>query len=636
MRALLANTPDNADALNTLALSELALGEFQDAEQHLQEALHKLPNNLSSSEEIAVMRLRRRDFPGAEDVLKKAQAAAPQSADTAVALGQFYILMGRWIEAGAEFQAALRIAAGDPSALLGQAAVETRLGRKEQAEQLYRKLAGLPDKRYQHLHAAYLFAEGQREAGIKEFEKQYKAAPGDRDRRNRLVAAYLVSGRLDAAENVLGAALQTNSKDTDALLQHSQILARLGKNQEAENDLNQVLHFKPDSAEAHYLLAHIYESRGDRRRQNGALSDALRYNPSFLRARVELAQLLALSGSPTGALDALDGAPEAQKRTPAMQLERNLANFAAGDLAAFREGVAQSLRLARTPDALLQDVVIKLSDRDYAGARASLDEVLKQAPDNLRAVEANVYSYTVQNQRKEASKFLIEHAALSKSAAIQEYAGEWLWSEGEHAQARAALSRAKALDAQYMPADLALAQADLTEGKLDQARTTLSRILKADPANFAGQILMAVLETRAENPQAAIEHYRKALEQQPRNPVVLNNLAYLLVEKANQPEEALTHAQQALEVAPGSPDAAGTLGWVFFRKGLYRDALQLLVRAAAQDRDSGERNAIIRKYHLAMTYLEVGDKRKGLEILVRALEQNPNLEEARMAQALFR
>jgi len=37
---------------------------------------------------------------------------------------------------------------------------------------------------------------------------------------------------------------------------------RSGKTQEAENDLNQVLHFKPDSAEAHYLLAHIQESRG--------------------------------------------------------------------------------------------------------------------------------------------------------------------------------------------------------------------------------------------------------------------------------------------------------------------------------------------------------------------------------------
>jgi tetratricopeptide (TPR) repeat protein len=636
MRELLVSSPGNTEALDVLALSELRLGDIDNAEKHLHEALRRLPTSLSSSKELAVVYLRRRDFRSAEDVLKKAQAAAPQLADTSVAIGQFYLFTGRLVDAEAAFQSALRLSPTDPSALLGFAAVETGLGKNAQAEDSYRKLAGLSDKRYQHLHAAYLFAQGQREAATKEFEKLAKASPNDRDARNRVVAAYIVSGRIADAEKALGSALKSNPNDVDALLQRSQILARSGKDQEAENDLNRVIHFRPDSAGAHYVLAQIYRSRGNRSRENAELSEVLRFNPGFLQARTELAQLLALSGSPKGALDVLSNVPEAQKNNLTVLLERNVANLAAGDHAAFREGVAQALRVARTPDTLLQDVVAKFIDKDYAGARASVDEALKLAPENLRALQAKVYTYTVQNQRKAAVEFLAEYAAQSKSAAVQEYAGEWLWSQGAHDLGRGALMRAKTTDPQDLRADVALAHADLSEGKLDRARATLMRVLAADPGNFSARILLASLETQAENPQEAIEQYRRALQQQPHNPLVLNNLAYLLAWKGNQADQALPYAQQALELNPGSADAAGTLGWVLFKMGLYREALPLLTQAASQDRDSTQPNVAIRRYHLAMTYLKLGDKRKGLEALRQALEKNPNLEEARMAQALLR
>jgi Tfp pilus assembly protein PilF len=65
-------------------------------------------------------------------------------------------------------------------------------------------------------------------------------------------------------------------------------------------------------------------------------------------------------------------------------------------------------------------------------------------------------------------------------------------------------------------------------------------------------------------------------------------------------------------------------------------ARQQLLRATAADGNSTERNAVMRKYHLAMTYLKLGDKRRGIETLVEALHQNPNLPEAEMARALIR
>jgi Tfp pilus assembly protein PilF len=272
-------------------------------------------------------------------------------------------------------------------------------------------------------------------------------------------------GKTSSAENVLSAALKTNPHDVDALLQRSQILLASRKTAEAEADLNQVLHFTSDSAVAHYLLATLEQSRGNRARQNAELNEALRCDTALVPARAALAQLMVVSGSPQTALEVLNATPRGQAHSLILMLDRNLANYASGNQQAFREGVAQTLQMARVPDTLLQDAIVKLLDRDYVRAQASVSEALKQDPDNIRGLKATALIYSAQDQPKQASTFLIAYLGQTKSAAVAQFVGQWLWSVGEHAQARAAFTRAKSLDPGYLPADLELARVDLAEGK---------------------------------------------------------------------------------------------------------------------------------------------------------------------------
>jgi tetratricopeptide (TPR) repeat protein len=635
MRDLVQSSPDDLDAVNTLALAELQLGDLPNAEAHLKGVLQRSPDNVSSAVGLAITYLEQHDIFKAEQVLKNAQVAAPHSANASTALAQLYALTGRWTEAEAALENALHISPNDPAALLGLGAVQRQLGKKEAAEQTYRKLAALPDKQYQHLHAAYLFAEGQRDQALKEFEGLAKKSAGDRASRNRLVAAYLLSGRTEAAQSVVSAALKSNPKDMDALLQRSQFLIAAGKIQEAENDLNQLLHFKPDLGEAHYLLAQVRESRGDRSRANTELADALRFNPALLPARIAFARRLALSGSCEAALAVLNSAPKGQDQNLSLILERNVANFSGGHTAAFREGVAQALRAARVPNTLLQDAVVKLTAKDYTGAHVSIEEVLKQDPDDVRAVKAKAFIYIAQRDPQQAVQFLIDYIPRSKSPAVEQFIGEWLWSSGRHAEARTAFARAKMLQPQYLPADLALARADINDGRTDLAWNTLSRVMRADPDNLSALMLLALLESKAGTYDAAIEHYRKAVRLDPHNPEALNNLAYLLADKGNQADEALKYAQQAVEGGSRNPDMLGTLGWVFYQKGLYRQAQQELQSAAEIDGNSTQANAIVRKYHLAMAYAKLGERKKGYELLLQALQQNHTMAEAEIAQAVF-
>jgi tetratricopeptide (TPR) repeat protein len=625
MQGVLQHSPDNVEALDALALNELRLGKWQDAQAHLQQAFDKAPQNIKSAMALASVDLHRHDLKGAEQALKKAVTYAPQSAEAVTALGEFYMMTGQWTEAENQFQAALKIDPRFPPGLIGLASVQVRFGRRSEAEQTYRLLSGLPETQYRHLYAAYLFNEGKRESAIAEFEKQLQQEPGNRDARTRLVAAYQLANRAQDAERVLNAALKRNPIDADALLQRSQFLLRSGRRNEAERDLNQVLHFRPDSAPAHYLLANTYRSPGDQLRRQ-ELEEAVRYDRAFLEARIQLAQELLETDSARAALATLDAAPDQQKRILALVIQRNWTLLTLDNQIEVRKWLDLALRVApRSPELFTQDAVLKLKSRDYSGARASAGDALQQSPEDVRALRILAETYVAQKQPAEAQRAIQDYAARHPmSAPIQQFLGEWLFANGKMDQARAAFSAAKAVNRDSM--DMALARVDIAEGKLDEARKKLTGVLASNSADSEPHLWLGSIEVKAGNNAAAIDQFRKALEADNRNVVALNNLAYLLSNSADQTNEALKFAEKAHELAPDNADTAGTLGWILYRKGVYNTALKYLEEAVAKDGASSSQNAAIRKYHLAMIYLKVGDTTKGLKTLDAAVRINPDIQ----------
>ena len=629
-QAVLAAMPNSPDALSTLAVTELRMGKSEDAEDHLRQALSKFPQHLKSSMALAHLKLARRDFAGAEEVLKKAVEQAPQAAEPPVALGRLYVFLKKPAEAEAQFRRALEIDPKQGPALLDLAALQLQGGQKEQAEQSYKQVAALPQKEYKPAYAFFLYRDGRREAAIAEFEKLAKEDPKDRQARARLVAAYLASNRQAEAEKLLTAALKENPKDVEALWQRSGLYLLTKRPTEAEGDLVQVLRFRPEFAEAHLALSKVHATRGAKLNQRQELNEALRLNPSLLLARLELAQLLLASNSAKSALDLMDQTPETQKQTVPIIGQRNWALIAMGDMAEARKGVDRGLAAGESPDLRVQDGILKMREKDFAGARRSFEMALKQNPEELRALEGLARSYVAQGQSSIATQKLREHVALRpESARLQMFLGQWLQQAGDRVEARAAYTAAKAAEPGQIGADLALAQMDLSEGKVDAARQTLTAVLAAHPKNIGGRLLLAMLEDNVGNYPASVEHYRKVIEAEPNHVIALNNLAYRLATEDALIDEALKLAQQAKELAPDSPAIDDTIGWVFYRKGIYRTAVTHLESAVAKGKDPAA------KYHLAMAYLKSGDRERGKQALDAALKFNPNLAEARAAQQVL-
>jgi tetratricopeptide (TPR) repeat protein len=632
LQTLLDAGENNAEILGALAGVESGLGNQADAEKHLEEAVAKFPKDLGAIVALARVKRARNDLAGAEELLTKAAAQQPPSANAFLALGQYYLSVNKPAEAEKQFQRAHEIEPKSSAPLQILAALQTRMNKVDEAEKAYAQLAALPDPRFRLTHAAFQASRGKSSEAIAETEKLNKQYPDDRNVRTLLAQQYIRAQRSPDAEKLVSAALKKNPKDVDALLQRSAIYLGMGRVDDAQKDTFQALRFRADSAEAHYLMARVYQSRGDVLKQRQVLNEAVRLRPDMLAARLDLAQMLLASNAAQAALELLEAKdmPAPQRNTLGYLIARNRALIALNQTEDARKEVDRGLAIVKAPELYLQDGYLKMEKSDFEGARASLGEALRRRPEDMRLLRMMVRTYVSQKKPDAAVKMVQDYATQHpKSARVQELLAEVSLASGQRQQARAALMAAKAADPDFTPAELGLAQMDMAEGREKEATATLNSLVQRNGKNVAARMMLAAIKEKGGNPSAAMEEYKKILEVQPSNVVVLNNLAYDLVEYGNQQEEALKYAQRATELAPDAPAVENTMGWILYRKGLYSMALPYLEKAAEKEPNAR------RKIHVAMTYIKMGDRERGQLNLLAAAKLDPSIPEIKTAQQML-
>jgi len=618
LNTVLAASPDNPEALDAMALAEIELGKTQDAANRLEATLEKFPSHLSSSVALARLKLRDRNFPEAEAVLKNAVASAPQSSPAALALGQLYVLLGQNDKAEAGFRKAIALDPKNATALLGLASLQMAGKRVDEADRTYRQVSALENKQLRPLHAIFLYRNGKQDAGLAELEKLAKSDPEDRNVRTLLVSAYLERKRADRALDVLTAAIKRNPKDSVDLLQKSELDLQAGQVAQAEQQLKQVLHLEPNSAAAHYALAGVYRKQGSRLSENQELNNTLHADAGMLQARLLLSGNLRAQRQFTSALQICDEAPAQQKNNLALLIERNWALLGNGSTAEVRAVLDRMLHAQRTPSVILQDGALRLQLKDYAGAPTDAEEVLKTNPEDLSAALLAANTYAAEGHPDKAIARLRQLAeSRPQSAPLHLLLGEWQTSEKQFSDARRSFEAAKSADPNSHGADLGLAQLDLQDNKTDAARQRLEAIVKVDSKNVPALLLLAHLDEQAANRVDAVARYRAVLAVDAANLEALNDLAYNLAQQ--NPDEALPLAQQAAEIAPDNPAVQDTLGFVFYRKGDYRNAINYVKTAVTKEPTPR------RQFHLAMCYSKSGDQNLAAKTMAAALEKDPNL-----------
>jgi Flp pilus assembly protein TadD len=121
----------------------------------------------------------------------------------------------------------------------------------------------------------------------------------------------------------------------------------------------------------------------------------------------------------------------------------------------------------------------------------------------------------------------------------------------------------------------------------------------------------------------ARQMYQKVLGLQPENPLASNNLAYVMLQQGGNVDVALAMAQTARRQLPDNPNSADTLGWAYYKKGVYRSAIDLFKEAVKKE---PENTTFV--CHLGMAYAKNGQAAEAKQQLDRVMKIKPDSSEA--------
>ena len=160
-------------------------------------------------------------------------------------------------------------------------------------------------------------------------------------------------------------------------------------------------------------------------------------------------------------------------------------------------------------------------------------------------------------------------------------------------------------------------------GNVPGAQQALERAVEIAPAVIGPRLELAVLLGQIDEIEAAITHYRRILELEPKHVVALNNLAFALAVNQNAPAEGLPLARRAVTLAPASATILDTLAWIEHLLGDHHEASKRLAEAIRRDPNDPEF-----RLHAAAVHAAIGARGPAEVELKEALRLNPALAES--------
>ena len=129
-------------------------------------------------------------------------------------------------------------------------------------------------------------------------------------------------------------------------------------------------------------------------------------------------------------------------------------------------------------------------------------------------------------------------------------------------------------------------------GRKRLADFELNKLLETGYMAASVYAAIAFVAWEQNDTEKCLSYYQKSLEKDPDNVSSLNGLGYVLACSDKDLTKALSLCKQAVKSSPKSAACLDSLGWVYYKLGLYEDALKYLSQAEKID----TQNTLIAKH----------------------------------------
>lgn len=608
LAAVLQQAPDNGPALVLAGEIELRSGNLGLAEQHLGNASRGQASPMA--QRLLAATYLRQNRPGkAVDVLQPLlQQPGPKDANLMLLAGEAYLANGE-VRRAAEFYEASKAAGANEVAArtrLGQIAVnrgDFERGAEElQAASTMSAEKVEPDLLLVALHLLRREPEKALSAARAFIKKQPQNPLG------HVLAGTAQMARQDraGARQSFEAALKIKADHVPALRGLTDLDLAEGRSADAQRRYDALLAKKPDDEQLLVAAAELQERTGKVDEAGKTFRKAVAANPRSPASYVALVQYHLRRKDPKAALavaqEAVSSNPEQIRLVELLGMTQEAAG-AGQD--AIRTLMSLVLLEPHALAPLVRLAQIQVRQRDFDGAASTLIRAQKKAPEDDGVVRDLVNVYLQGGKVEQA----LGVAKDLQARRPQDAAGHALegdvrafakkWPEAERAY-RAALKA----DPRSSEVAVKTYGVIAVTGRRKESAEFAADWMARHPTDVPMRMLVAEAALGAKDYPVAVQQYEALLRSDTNNAQALNNLAWALGELKDP--RAISMAVRAAELAPNSPSVLDTLGMLHLKIGDPTKGLEVLERVRQLDPQRMDL-----RMHYAMALLQTGRTQEG-------------------------
>ncbi len=622
LREIVKNDPGNMAARVDLASFLARTEQVDKAEQALRDTVAADPDDAQRYLLLAEFLAAKRDKQAAIDELSKAAADKPELTDLRFALVKLYLANEQRDEAVKALEDVIKQQGTDPAGLrarviLARLLAAADMGDERVPELIAEVLKENPGDNDALLVKGKLAAYQKNFAeAIGDFRSVLKDQPDSEEVLLLLSAAHLANGEKELAVDTLKSGVEINPGSVALHLRLANLLARQGDIDSALRQVDLVLKDDAKNQRALQVKFDLLARKGDAKgveevarlmqeiapdKETGYIEEArLRYAQKDYDAAITLLDR-ALEKNPdsiSAVLAKMDVLTAQKKYDGAMVLTDRLLEISPGiPEAYYRRG--KLLQAQGKPEEAIKQYEL----------------VLEKAPDSAEALSVLIGLEVKEGRKEEAEKRLLDILKDNpQHASANGLLGILYSSNKDYAAAEKAFERQIEISPETASTYIQLSQSRRLQDDVEGAVAALQQGLEKLPDNVSLQLALAGMREIQKDYEAAISIYEKVLDQHPNNAVAVNNLAALLSDHRND-AASLEKAMELAAILEQSDQAAflDTAGWVYYRKGDYKKAVEVLKKAV-----DSQPEVPVFQYHLGMAYFGLGDKSAAAEHLRKA------------------